>query len=267
MVGSSGATIVTTNQNGVYEVSGLPLDRYAVQVLDVPVDQLAVERKIPRDGLIPGVPLQLDLATQWDGVIEGSVVDAFGKPVRTLIELDNLSETPAAVIDAHLKDPGVFRFENLPPGNRDLLKMNSIGPTKDAPYNSERRSVEIARGGPRQKTINFVVHPLSARMVKIRVAGADGKPIRDAEVYIAYEGTEYWDDLKRVPGFSDVDANGLTNVTVWGNARVRIFAERVIEDKPRPPWYTSVYSKVAEFEADEPPNSLDLVVASKELER
>jgi hypothetical protein len=64
VVGPSGSTIVTADQDGIYEISGLPPDDYTLTLLDWHGNQIGTERRLQKSDLMQGRPLQLSF---WSG--------------------------------------------------------------------------------------------------------------------------------------------------------------------------------------------------------
>jgi hypothetical protein len=75
-----------------------------------------------------------------------------------------------------------------------------------------------------------------------------------AEIHIAYEHTGSWEELVTAPRYWNTDGNGAAEIQVFGDSRVRVFAEHF----PR-------YSAAVEMETAKLPGGLDLVVSSSEV--
>src|SRR5580700_10569067 len=119
-----GATVISTDSDGMYELAGLRPDNYTVKLLDVPANQAAEDRAVRKEDMVGMGAGQLDIRTAWAGRIEGSVKDSGDGPVRVMLELENadgmplgdrIMQSPSSVTD------GSFRFPGLPAGGRYVL--------------------------------------------------------------------------------------------------------------------------------------------------
>jgi hypothetical protein len=101
--------------------------------------------------------------------------------------------------------------------------------------------------------------------MEVRVTWPDGRLVDGAWVYVAYENTRGFEDLYRAAHASITDKNGRASLSVFGESRIRIYAEEAVNDLKGPPYISSRYSVPAELEADKVPDKLDLVVTEKKL--
>jgi hypothetical protein len=245
----------------------VPAGDYTIRLLDVPADQVTYERKLTRRSMMQMRLCQVELRAFWDGSIEGKVRDAAGGPALVLMELRNPDGTeldPDASHSVAQGRDGLFRVENLPIGGRYLLLLNPVGPSQDSPYpflyypsaasSHEARVFEIKAGDPHIGNINFTVGRLVERTLPVRVKWADGRPMEGAEIHIAYEHTGSWEALVSAPRYWNTDGNGNAEIHVFGDSRVRVFAEHF----PR-------YSAVVEMDTAKLSGGVDLVVSSAEL--
>lgn len=277
VTGSSGTWIVTTDRLGVYEVAGLPLDDYTLKLLDVPLNQHVQDLKLAKTDLAGGPLYPVGFQLEWDGSIDGRVRDAAGRPAQAYLELRNLDEkNPVwAITDTLLtgKD-GTFRAAKLPTGSRYVLLLNSFGPHQDSPYATvyypsalrpeDARILEIKPEDPHIRNLQFVVTRLPERTLHVRTAWPNGQPVGGAWVHVAYEHTREWEDPTSSVQGGITDQKGVSELHLFGDLRVRVFAVEYVEDKmvssPR-------YSALVELETGKLPPSLDLVVSSSDLRR
>lgn len=129
---------------------------------------------------------------------------------------------------------------------------------------SDAQVFEIANG-QHVNRMDFVLPRLAEKKMEVRVAWPDGRVVDGAWVYVAYENTRGFEDLDRAAHASITDKNGRASFSVFGESRIRIYAEEAINDLKGPPYISSRYSVPAEFEADKVPDKLDLVVTEKKL--
>jgi hypothetical protein len=144
------------------------------------------------------------------------------------------------------------------------LLLNAGGPSLSSPYpllyypsaarSEDARVLEIKAGDPHIRNIVFTVGRLAERTLPVRVKRADGRPIEGAEIHIAYEYTRCWEELVTTPRYWSTDGTGSVAIHVFGDSRVRVFAE-----------YLARCSAVVEMDTAKLPGALDLVVSSSEV--
>jgi hypothetical protein len=274
LTGPAGTTIVTTDQEGIYEVDGLPPDDYTIR-LALPDTQIAAEGKVKKERMTPGSLIEQDFDVFWNGIIEGRLVDARGGPAHAWVLLQH---SDGKDLGPHVRNffesdkNGFFRIEKIPPGSYKFT-INPYGPSDDWPYApvyypSERQSadagvLEVA-AGQHVKIGDFVLNPLPGRKLRARVTWPDGKAAEGAWVYVAYEHTLAYKSLRDAVDFRKADHGGVAELHVFGGSRIRVFAEDVVEDSktvvgsPR-------YSAPVEFDTTKLPTDLNLVLSASTL--
>lgn len=274
LTGSSGATIVITNQEGIYEVDGLPLDDYTLR-LSLPDTQFARDREVKKKALVQNSMSEQDFYVVWNGSVEGTVRDIAGGPARAWVELQNPDGTSVGPsINSFLRNDksGPYRIDKIPPG-RYILTINPYGPSEDSPYaalyypsamRAEDAQVLDMAAGQHIKNLDFSVSPLPERKLRVRVTWPNGRPAGGAWVYIAYEHTKAYVSLEAAAEFRAADHNGLADIPVFGSSRIRVFAIQSI-DEEKTGAISSRYSPPVELEADKLPSNIDLVVSLLKL--
>jgi hypothetical protein len=113
LAGSSGATVFTTDQDGIYEIDGLQPDNYTLRV-ELPDTQITREehgperqREIRKEEFSHQPVIERDFHVAWNGTIEGSVKDLAGHPAHPQLQLQNPDGT------------------DLGPRNWDAVRSNS----------------------------------------------------------------------------------------------------------------------------------------------
>jgi hypothetical protein len=268
--GSAGTVIVTTDREGIFDVAGLPADNYTLQVMDLPDTQHCFERTVEKSWW-QGEPLEVDLSVDWNGVIEGTLTEVGGGPARSrpdLLEARDLGPFYHAL--QYDDRTGAFRITELEPG-RYVLGANLEGPTDDSPYaprfypSASQRSDAFAfdlAEGQHIKGIDITLTPLVRRNFHVRVTQPNGEPLAGAHIQIAHEHTDSHQNLTSVSSHWVTDPAGNAYVHVFGDSRIRVWAESSqpsVDSLPK-----SVYSPVVEIEGSRLPTRLDLVVSSSE---
>lgn len=87
------------------------------------------------------------------------------------------------------------------------------------------RVLEIKAGERHIKNIDFMVRELAERTLQVRARWADGRPVDRGEIHIAYEHTGSWENLVTAPLCCSTDGTGNAEIHVFGDSRVRVFAE------------------------------------------
>jgi hypothetical protein len=277
VTGSSGTTIASTDEEGIYEVGGLPPDDYTV-TLALPETQSAPLRKLKKEDFAHSKLIEQDFQVTWDGSIEGTIRDAAGGPIQTwllLLNPDGTDTIPQVAGLQRTDASGHFRIGEIPFGRYKLV-VNPWGPQEDSPYppvyypSAERLSdaqvFEIA-DGQHISDANFVLPRLAQKQKKMeaRVTWPDGHVIDGAWVFVAYDHTKGFDSPNDASHVAITDHNGQASFSVFGKSRIRIYAEESVNDLKGPPFFSSRYSVPAEFEADKVPDKLDLVVTRKDF--
>jgi hypothetical protein len=272
----SGKTVAVTDQEGVYEIDNLPPDDYTLTV-DLPQTQSAPVRKLKREDFVHSKLIEQDFQVSWDGSIEGTIKDAAGGPAQTWLLLLNPDGTDTIPRIAGLQQTdasGHFRLSEIPRGRYKLM-VNPWGPQEDSQYPpvyyhsaktfSDAQIIELS-DGQHIRSADFVLPRLQERKAQVRVTWPNGKAIDGAWVYVGYENTNGFESLNNAAHVAITDKSGHASFFVYGKSRIRIYAEEPVDD-PRgvPPFISSRYSVPAEFEADNVPDKLDLVIAEKKL--
>lgn len=262
ITGSAGTSIVTTDQEGIYDTGPLAPDDYTLKVLDAPANQTALEQQVEKQGMTLTGSWRLDVSTEWDGSIEGHVRDAAG-PMQAWLELRNPDGTPTDRGTGAAKD-GSFRFDRVPAGGRFLVSMSASGMPNDSPglfYPSavrpdDARVLEI-QGSSHVKNVDFIATQLRAHDLAVSVGWPNGEAVNSASVHFAYEGME-WDDKPIVSShYAETDNAGIASLHVYGDWRIRIQAVKLVDLPAR-----FRYSPVMELEATKLPRSLNLMLSS-----
>ena len=217
--------------------------------MDLPRNFVAVERKLEKRDFRPGAVFHLDFPLEWDGMIAGTVRDADGNPTQVSVELQHPDGTElGSSYTGSLLPPrdksGTFRFEHLPPGGRYIVMVNPFGPCKDSPlapsyypegsHPEDARVLEIKSEAPQVNNIDFTVHRLPQRKLLVHVAWPNGQTIDDAAILLAYEHTKYWDDLGTPAQSWTTDNNGVAEIQVYGDYRVRCWLRNLLQEKNSP---------------------------------
>ena len=151
------------------------------------------------------------------------------------------------------------------------MGVNFDGPSDDSPYapkfyrsgwqRADAMVLNLAEG--QQITgIDLVLTPLVRRDLHVRVTQPNGEPLAGAHIPIAHEHTHSFENLSYVSNHWATDADGNAYVHVFGDSRIRVWAEfsRLSADGA----YVYQYSPVVEIEGRKLPGRLDLVVSAAE---
>ena len=270
VTGPSGITVVTTDQEGIYEVNGLPPDNYRLR-LALPDSQIAPDNQVEKRELIGNRLSEQDFQVDWNGTIEGSVRDASGGAAHARLVLKKDGTDPLPVWDLMSDKAGFFRIGEIPPG-RYILMLNPYGPSEGSPYApqyypsavrpEDAHIFEIAEG-QHIKNIDCVLSHLAEKKVQVRVTWPNGQPVKGARIYVAYERTRQFESLREASSSWRTNHSGIAEMKVFVNSRIRVYAEQLVDDVKAP----QRYSVPAEFEANRVPRKFDLVVSSSELPR
>lgn len=281
--GSSGTRLVTTDQDGIYEINGLTPDDYSL-TLELPDTQTAREQvgrekmrqQIGKEDLMHQKVIERDFHVVWNGMIEGSVRESTGNPIQgwvSLLKPDGSDTVPQVMGFQQADKSGSFSLSQIPSGQYKLM-VNPYGPDKDSPYPpmyypsadrlSDARVFEMA-DGQHIHHADFVLPRLAQKKMEVRVTWPDGRVIDGAWVYVAYENTTGFEALVNAAHVAITDRNGQASFAVFGKSRIRIYAEEAVNDLKGPPFFSSRYSAPVEFAADEVPDKLELVLTKKKL--
>ncbi len=270
VAGSSASVIVTADHDGVFEAAGLPPDDYKLELLDLPATQRAVNRTVKKKELLDKKMVWTDLYLFWNGAIEGRIRDLSGGPAKLALQIGKADGIITADFwrDSRTDNTGAFSFGSLPPG-RYTLRINSDGPSDESPYapqyypssaTSEGAHVFVVGEGQHIRNVDFKLQRLYERKLHVRVAGPKGRPADEADVHIDYEHTDGYEQGGR--NETQVDHNGIADVTVFSGSRIRAWAEQRVGEGRRCP--SVRYSAGVELDTDKLPLRLDLVVSSDE---
>jgi hypothetical protein len=172
VTGPAGTREITTDHQGIYEMSGLPAGDYTLQ-LDLPEgqvdgywagDESPVKVHLSQDRLV-----DRNFALFWNGRIAGRVTDDAGKPARVWVMLQSAdgSSLPGYV-DSFLptRIDGSYEIRKVPPG-RYTVVANPNGPSEESPFErqyfraasrpGDARVLEVGPGQP-VTGIDFSVH-------------------------------------------------------------------------------------------------------------
>jgi len=275
VAGPAGTRVITTDASGVYQVDDLPAGDYTVQLI-VPENQIVgffKNEEAPAKVHLDDRSLaEHNFELFWNGRIGGRVEDDSGRPAHAWVVLMSADgvQLPGSVDFAQMtKKDGSYEVEKIPAG-RYMALLNPSGPLDEWPYDMQfypsARSAGDARvldlsEGQRMSGIDFRVQRLRARDVQVRVTWPDGNVVAGAHVGVAYEHTKDYGFLEGTNTIKDTDQNGLAVIHVYGGSRVRVFAERSVDD-PKTKWWDMRYSHPVESEIGKMPDKIDLVLNS-----
>jgi hypothetical protein len=282
LMGSSGTTVVTTDQAGIYEIDDLQPDNYTLKV-ELHDTQTTREehgperqREIRKEEFTRQPVIERDFHVAWNGTIEGTVKDLAGHPAHPQLQLLNPDGTdlgPGINETGGTNDDGSYRFEQVPAG-RYVLMVDPDGPGEGWPYESQyypsavqisgAHVFEIAKG-QHIKNIDLVVTKVAERKVHVRVTWPDGRAEKQAAIYVAYEHTQKYEHPRGIYFVAMTDHNGESTIGVFGASRIRVYAEGWVNDLKGPPFNSPRYNVPLDFEADKVPDKLDLVLTEKKL--
>jgi len=282
LMGSSGTTVVTTDQAGIYEIDDLPQGNYTLKV-ELPDTQITKEdhgaerqREIRKEEFIRQPVIERDFHVTWNGTIEGTVKDLAGHPAHPQLQLLNPDGTdlgPGINETGGTNDDGSYRFEQVPAG-RYVLMVDPDGPGEGWPYESQyypsavqisgAHVFEIAKG-QHIKNIDLVVTKVAERKVHVRVTWPDGRAEKQAAIYVAYEHTQKYEHPRGIYFVAMTNDNGEATIGVLGASRILVYAEGWVNDLKGPPFNSPRYNVPLDFDADKVPDKLDLVLTEKKL--
>jgi hypothetical protein len=274
--GPMGTTIVQTDRAGVYELDNLPPGDYEVELLVPDSEAIGYFRTDEK-------PFKLHLHDRdlighnfevfWNGRIEGHVRDDHGKPARVWIEVQSAdgSQVPASYgrLLLSVRD-GSYQIRKLPPG-RYVVLVDPYGPEDERPYNIQYypsavrpQDAEVFQVGEGQeiKGVDFTVARLARRTVQARVTWPNGSPSTGASVCVTYVHTKGYES-QDCTNFANTDKNGIARIHLYGNSRVRLFAQQLV-DNDKTKWFDTYRSRPVESDASKVADDISLVLSSRE---
>jgi len=274
--GPDGTRSITTDESGVYQVDGLPAGDYTLQ-LHLPDNQVVgffrSEKSTVKLHLNRGDLAQYDCALFWNGRIQGHVKDDSGKPARLWVMLLNADRSRAPISTQGLlwtNADGFYQFEKIPPG-RFIVMVNPSGPSSGWPYDmkyypsalrAEDAQVLQVGAGQEISGIDFMAPHLAERAAQVKVTWPNGNPVADAPICVAYEHTEEYGSLQGIVLSGTTDLSGVAVIQLYGASRVRMFAEKVVQNKKRG-WGDTYYTRALESEVDKMADKVTLVLTSR----
>jgi len=274
VTGKSGTQTVTTDGTGIYQVRGVPLGDYKLQLL-IPDNKIAgywTRDSAPATvSLTNETPVELNFDLFWNGRIEGHVRDESGKPVQAWVKLLSATgiQLPAFVQQDVLTNvDGSYQLNKIPAGRYKVM-IDTSGreyrwPSEVQFYPSKSRVedghiFELSEG-QRISGIDFNVPHLAERAVRVRVTWPNEQAAGDAYVCVAYEHTENYEPLQAKQCFMRTDPNGIAVIHVYGKSRVRVFANNLVH---RDNAWTEYRSQPSESEANKMSANINLVLTSQ----
>jgi hypothetical protein len=276
IVGAAGTKTITTDESGVYQIDGLPPGDYSLQ-LAVPENQV-VDSFFDGEGspvevhLDPGEVREHNFLLYWNGRIEGHVKDDTGKPAHVwvmLLNTDGSSLAGNVNFFLQTKPDGSYQVKKVPPG-RYIVMVNPDGPYDEWPYDIKyypsalyAQDAQVLELGDGQKIngIDFIVPRLAERTVRVHVASPNGTSATNTHVCLAYEHTKDYELLAGTSCTWNTDRIGEAVIHLYGDSRVRLFAEKYVNEANSLVRY---HSAPFESQAGKMPENIDLVLASSE---
>jgi hypothetical protein len=238
VTGPSGTAVITTDENGVYEIDGAPPGDYRLK-LELPDTQDAPEQNIRIQEMDRQSIAERDFWVAWNGTVEGTVRDNTGKPATVELALQGPNRTnlaPSINPFAGRKADGSFQIKRIPPG-KYILAVNPYGPGHESPYAplfypsapepQDARVLEITQG-QHLKNMDLSLQRLAERKLPIRFTTADGHPVKDPWFWILYERSSYYYDQnpRAGGGILKTDNDGRAEISVFGDQlRFWVYAE------------------------------------------
>ena len=220
---------------------------YAVQLMDSSDDDLAVRSNQTESGSIFEYDVTLEKSQcsyleldvygtnpRATATVAGNVLTATEQAVdRGVVSLINDVDTGPDYI-ARLKTDGSFRFENVAPGEYQLVLNagHEVPEEYDAPYartyypaTTDKRQAKKIQVVEAAVIENLAMH-VGPRMIERKVAGTvvwrGGRPLEDAHISV-YSGNEY-------VRYVSIDEDGRFNCTLYGDYDYSIDASDYIEE-------------------------------------
>jgi Tissue inhibitor of metalloproteinase len=234
---------VTTDDQGKYQLTGLPAGKY--KVIPLLMNGLMVEDSQISELLLNDKGCaKNDLYAKNDSRISGKIIDPQGKPVEG-IDVDLIPSAITSRIpenenlegQTYALKGGVFTFYNIPPGKYRLAANYSSVPSEETPFpttyyklKGEKTAGTIIEVGLGQKIEGFLIQlppPLPMKEIRGKVYWKDGKPAEGIMVNLRDVEAK-----QNISGF-DTDANG--NFTLKGFAGrkyiLETFIEKIVDNK------------------------------------
>ena len=210
-----------TNDDGVYHLVGLPPGKYRVEA-DLPGNLSHPTQDV---NLAKGDCALADILTKSDGGVSGRIVDDHGDPVVGIrldlipvdaIDLDNASKRVILSHSEKTGKEGLYRFENIPPGQY-YFGFDLDNPTRtDYPYprtyfpgtpDRARATILKLRDGEKLPGIDLSLPPqITVRTIRGVLLWPDGRPVSRAHILL--KDAADIDRDKRIYATADVDEKG-----------------------------------------------------------
>ena len=167
------------------------------------------------------------------------------------------------------KPDGSYQVKKVPPG-RYIVMVNPDGPYDEWPYDIKyypsalyAQDAQVLELGDGQKIngIDFIVPRLAERTVRVHVASPNGTSATNTHVCLAYEHTKDYELLAGTSCTWNTDRIGEAVIHLYGDSRVRLFAEKYVNEANSLVRY---HSAPFESQAGKMPENIDLVLASSE---
>lgn len=112
--------------------------------------------------------------------------------------------------------------------------------------------------------LEFTLRKLHPIPLHVRVTRPNGQPAEGVTIFVAYEHTfEYGASF--APSLASTDRNGLANIVVFGDAHIRLWAER--QHRRRSSIEPNRDSRVFELDSGHLPETLHIMLSASEGER
>jgi hypothetical protein len=267
--GPAGAVEAQTDEQGRYEIAGLPAGSYELQVIPpAAFSSKYLRSKIElRDSRACAVA---DFAVHYDGRISGVVLTADGQP-RGGVALDLVAVERAGSADyvgtmtTKTDSGGYFDFSEVPPGQyvvgvslRRGIEPSIVYPTTFYPGTrspSDATVIEIGEGNHQQLEAFRLPPARQRRELMGRVVGSDGRPVPGAFVSLS-DGDLTW---RQVAVGIGTDADGQFTFVVHDGLS---YTARATYNIPDDPAHRQVQASVGPFVASAQLASLRLVLVA-----
>jgi len=249
--GATRTAVATTDRSGFYQIDDLPSGDYTMQV-ETPSGQIDRSESPHIVHLLERATVEENFMVVWNGQIRGHVEDEAGNPAAVTVKLVDVDHGGESIESYRFAFGGDYQLTKIQPG-RYMVVVNPNGPDERAPYDVQnyREVFQIAEG-QEITGVNFKVHRLKERTIRVRVIWPDGNAAAIASVCVAYEHTRGYEPLEAHNCPLNSDRNGVALVHLYGDSRVRLF---VTQD--------SRFSRRVEMPAGSVPDKLDFVLDSK----
>jgi len=206
-----------TNDDGVYQLIGLPPGKYKVRA-DLPrgLSEHTQEVELPSAGCAGA-----DIRTQSDGRISGRVIDSNGQPTSNarvdLIPADTENEQIILMKGEHERtdNQGNYEFKEISPGRYYLGINLREEPRGEFPYprtyfpgvaDQGKATIIVLVDGQKQAGYDVILPPrIEVRGVEGVFLWSDGRPVTRGSVYLK-DSAEHL--TGRVYASAEVDAKG-----------------------------------------------------------